>query len=228
MPYERNADLPAAVRRVLPEEAQTIFRRILNNALEQYEGDEARAFATAWAGLRRAGWQRGQDGKWHKVEKRAAEPSPRREWRVPVNIAKMDDDQQLVFGWLSVSQDEQGRLVVDHQGDIIEPDELERMAYDFVLEARRAGEMHKRWEGVGRLVESMVFTRDKQEALGIPPGILPVGWWVGFKIDDPDVWAKVKSGEYRAFSIGGTGIREEVTDDADAAQAGEGPGGLAG
>lgn len=210
MPYERNADLPAAVRRVLPEEAQTIFRESVNNALEQYGGDEAKAFATAWAGLRRAGWSRGEDGKWHKVEKRGPGP-PALEWRRPVTITKVDDEQRLVFGWLSVSQDENGNLIIDHQGDIIEPDELERMAYDFVLEARRAGEMHKRWEGVGRLVESMVFTPEKMEALGIPPGTLPVGWWVGFRIDDDEVWAKVKSGEYRAFSIGGTGIREEVT-----------------
>jgi hypothetical protein len=132
------------------------------------------------------------------------------EWRADVEIRKTDEDDHLVFGWLSVSQDENGNLIVDHHGDIITPDELEQAAYDFVLYSRQAGEMHETI-GVGRLVESMVFTKDKQAALGIPSGTVPVGWWVGFKIDDPDVWAKVKSGEYAAFSIGGMAIREEVT-----------------
>lgn len=133
------------------------------------------------------------------------------QWDIPFEIAKTADDQRLVFGWLSVSQDEDGNTVIDSQGDMIEPEELEKAAYDYVLYARAAGEMHERIEGVGRLVESIVFTKEKQEALGIPPGLLPVGWWVGFKVDDPDVWQKIKSGEYRAFSIGGTGFREEVS-----------------
>lgn len=64
--------------------------------------------------------------------------------------------------------------------------------------------------GIGRLVESMVFTEEKIKALGIPEGTLPIGWWVGFKIDDLSVWEKIESGEYRAFSIGGTAEREEV------------------
>jgi hypothetical protein len=30
---------------------------------------------------------------------------------------------------------------------------------------------------------------------------------VGFKIHDAGVWKKIQDGEYRAFSIGGTGSR---------------------
>src|SRR5690606_35761581 len=78
------------------------------------------------------------------------------DWKADVQIAKLNDEQQLVFGWLSVSEDEDGNLIIDSQDDIIEPDELERMAYDFVLYARKAGDMHERIEGIGRLVESMV------------------------------------------------------------------------
>lgn len=130
-------------------------------------------------------------------------------WEASVEISKVDDSQHLVFGWLSVANDESGNTIIDSHGDIITPDELEQAAYDFVLNSRQAGEMHD-VIGVGQLVESMVFTEEKQEALGIPPGILPVGWWVGFYIDDPDVWAKIQSGEYAAFSIGGLAVREEV------------------
>lgn len=132
-------------------------------------------------------------------------------WSTQFDIAKTDEDRQLVFGWLSVAVDKAGEVIIDSQGDIIEEEVLEKAAYDFTLDARRAGAMHKRIDGIGRLVESMVFTVEKQEALGIPEGTLPVAWWIGFKIDDSDTWAKVKSGEYSAFSIGGKAVREEVS-----------------
>lgn len=130
-------------------------------------------------------------------------------WSAEVKISKAEKAKQLVFGWLSVAIDAEGTPVVDHEGDIIPPEELEQAAYDFVLYSRQAGEMHEKI-GIGRLVESMVFTAEKIKALGIPEGTLPIGWWVGFKIDDLDVWEKIESGEYRAFSIGGTAEREEV------------------
>jgi hypothetical protein len=49
--------------------------------------------------------------------------------------------------------------------------------------------------------------------MGIPDSTLPVGWWIGFKVLDQDVWEKVKSGEYPMFSIEGEAIREEVPDE---------------
>lgn len=119
-------------------------------------------------------------------------------------IEKVDEDQRLVFGWASVIE-KNGEPVVDSQGDVIYPAELEKAAYDFVLFSRDAGEMHERI-GVGKIVESMVFTKEKTKALGLSEGSLPVGWWVGFKVD-AEVFAKIKSGEYKAFSIGGAGKR---------------------
>jgi len=41
-------------------------------------------------------------------------------------------------------------------------------------------------------------------------------WWVGFKVNKseyPDIWEKIKKGEYSMFSIGGFAEREEVTGD---------------
>lgn len=126
-------------------------------------------------------------------------------WRAIAPITKMDEDQRLVFGWASVIE-EDGKPVIDQQGDIISERELENAFYGFAKDARIAGEMHDRI-GVGDLVECVVFTRDKQEALGIELG--KVGAWVGFRLE-PEVFAKVKSGEYRAFSIGGRGARTAV------------------
>lgn len=122
------------------------------------------------------------------------------------NISKLDEAQRLVFGWFSVIE-ENGEVVKDLQGDMISEAELEKAAYDFVLNARVGGEMHVR-KGVGRLVESIMFTKEKQKALGID--LKKVGWWGGFKVDDEDVWEGVRSGKYVAFSIGGKGKRAEA------------------
>jgi len=127
------------------------------------------------------------------------------------SIKKADEDRHLAFGWAYVSQDEAGQQTEDHSGDQLETEELEAAAYQFVELYREGGEMHERG-GCAVLVESMVFSKEKQQALGIPDGILPVGWWIGFKVTDDDVWGKVKDGTYPMFSIEGTAIREEIED----------------
>lgn len=124
-------------------------------------------------------------------------------------IQKSDDDQRLAFGWAYVAQDEAGVQTEDWSGDQLEPAELEQAAYQFVELYREGGEMHERG-GCAVLVESMVFTAEKLSVLGIPAGTLPVGWWIGFKVTDGDVWAKIKSGEYSMFSIEGSAVREEI------------------
>jgi|TARA_Y100000310_G_scaffold98201_1_gene95944 hypothetical protein len=122
-------------------------------------------------------------------------------------IVKIHDDKRLVFGWANIALTVDGELVEDTQHETIEPAELEKAAYEFVLEFRDSGVNH---EGVakGRLVESLVFTAEKLDALGLEEGALPQGWWVGFKIDDETVFKRVKSGELRMFSIQGSASRE--------------------
>ncbi len=123
-----------------------------------------------------------------------------------LSIMKSDDDKRLVFGWASVAVRATGEAIEDLQEDIIEIDVLEPAVYKYVLEFRTAGEMHERG-GVGRLVESVVFTKEKAVAMGIPNGFMPEGWWVGFHIDDDEAWQKVKDGTYKMFSIEGTAKR---------------------
>ena len=124
-------------------------------------------------------------------------------------IKKADHDRRLAFGWAYVSKDEAGNQTEDWSGDQLAPEELESAAYQFVELYREGGEMHERG-GVAVLVESMVFTKEKQAALGIPEGTLPVGWWIGLKVTDESVWEKVKAGTYAMFSIEGTAVREEL------------------
>ena len=127
-------------------------------------------------------------------------------------IAKSDDDKHLEFGWANVSIRADGEEIEDWQEDIIEPEELENAAYQYVLLYREGGEMHERG-GAAVLVESVVFTEEKMQAMGIPAGTLPIGWWIGFKVTDEDVWEKVKDGTYPMFSIEGEAERVEVEDE---------------
>jgi len=127
------------------------------------------------------------------------------------NIFKSDDDKRLVFGWASVSMTVRGEALEDRQSDIIYPSDLEAAAYEYVLNFRDAGEEHiPELRKKARLVESCVFTEEKQKAMGIPPDTLPVGWWIGFYVDDNDAWEKIKNGTYKMFSIEGTATRVPV------------------
>ena len=121
-------------------------------------------------------------------------------------IAKTKDDKQLVFGWANVALDADGNYPLDWDGDATGPEELEKAAYTFVLRYRETGTDHE-GEAVGKLVESVIFTKEKQEAMGIPEGVLPIGWWVGFYIEDKEVFEKVKKGEYQMFSVQGKARR---------------------
>lgn len=126
-------------------------------------------------------------------------------------VQKSDDEKRLVFGWASVATRANGETVLDWQDDIVEIEELEPAAYDFVRFYREGSDMHERGGlDIAVLVESMVFTPEKQAVLGIQGGTIPVGWWVGFYVVDDDVWEKVKDGTYPMFSIEGSAIREKV------------------
>lgn len=124
-------------------------------------------------------------------------------------IAKTDDEQQIVFGWFYVSKDAAGVVQRDHSGEWAPIEEIEKAVYPYVLEVGEHGNRHV-IKGTGRLVESVVFTPEKLEKMGIPPGAVPQGWWGGFKITDPDAWREIKRGNLPMFSIAGSGTRKAV------------------
>jgi len=64
MPY--SIDNPPEQIAALPKPAQEIWIAAFNSALEQYEDDEARASATAWAAVEKAGYAKDAEGKWAK------------------------------------------------------------------------------------------------------------------------------------------------------------------
>lgn len=132
-------------------------------------------------------------------------------------IAKLDDEQRQVFGWASITEIN-GEPVVDLQGDVIETYELEKAAYDYVLNSRVGGEMHERVgksspKQIGTLIESMVLTPEKIEKMGLPD-TTPHGWWIGFQVAKDETgdaaWDAVKKGKYTGFSIHGLGKRKSM------------------
>lgn len=113
------------------------------------------------------------------------------------------DDLGFVYGWASVIE-KNGVAVVDHQDDMMDEPTMTKMAHDFMVGSRNGKVLHK-GQVLGTVVESMVFTKDLQKALGI--SLDRVGWLILMKIDDPALKARVKKGELRAFSIGGKAKR---------------------
>lgn len=117
-----------------------------------------------------------------------------------VSIAK--SYKNFVFGWANVSIRKDGTQIDDHQGHLIDVEDLEDAAYDFVLHSRSSGDMHIT-DNMGEMIESVIFTNEKMEKMGIPSGTIPEGWWVGFKLD-PEHAELVRSGKRSMFSIEGT------------------------
>lgn len=124
------------------------------------------------------------------------------------NIIK-STEQGLVSGWANVSVNSDGSIPLDWQGDVIMPEELERAAINFMMDYRESGVMHQ-GDSQGVVVESIVFTKEKQAAIGIPEGCVPEGWFITVKILNPDVRDLVKQGALRMFSIQGVARRVEL------------------
>ena len=116
-----------------------------------------------------------------------------------------------VWGWASVIEKD-GETIRDHQGDQITEAELIKAAHDYVTNSRTGGAMHIYCEGdkrqplkCGEVVESLVFTKDLQTAMGINLG--KVGWLLGYRITNPAVRKAGADGQLKSFSIGGAGLR---------------------
>src|SRR5579864_2590413 len=96
-----------------------------------------------------------------------------------MDILKVDEAQQVVYGWAGRYTEPDGSPVVDLQGDVVDPDEIERASYDYVLNKRASGVMHE-GKSVGQIVASLVTTPDVVKAF-FPEsaGKMPIGWIIG-------------------------------------------------
>lgn len=135
-------------------------------------------------------------------------------------FAKVDDDRRLVFGIASMAIKADGAVVTDLQGDQIPAGEIEDAQYDYVKRSRKGRTMHAK-ANTSELVESFVATPEKLAAMLKGLGVevdgsgkadlstfKGVAVWTGFKVNEDETWDRVKSGELRAFSIGGAARKE--------------------
>lgn len=125
------------------------------------------------------------------------------EFSKTADIIKLDSERRIAWGWASVST-LKGELVTDLQGDVIMPDEMEKMADRFMMSARTAKAMHE-GEGIGEVIHSLPLTSELAKALGLETD--REGWIIGMKIHDDAVWQAFKDGRLKGFSIGGKGKR---------------------
>lgn len=128
------------------------------------------------------------------------------QFQIKIPVLKSDQALRVVYGWASVIE-QQGQAHIDRQGDTITSEELVKAAHHFMQESRDSKAMH-RGHSIGHVVESIVLTKDVQDSLGIH--LDKVGWYIGIKISDDEVWDKIQNGDFRQFSIGGRAKRVET------------------
>lgn len=203
--FDRVTDMPDVIRLGLPSDAQEMVRGMVNMFVFDDRIDSPLAIQKAQAAIASAGYQ-WNGTRWEPLVKKI---------QATAMIAKADGDKRLVFGWANVIKTEDGKVLLDRQNDYIDDEwELEKAAYDYMIDSRDGGVMHVR-TGVSTVIESMMFTEEKMAAMGIAKGLLPVGWWLGMRVHDDQVWEDVKSGRYPGFSVHGRGIRKATPISAD-------------
>lgn len=116
-------------------------------------------------------------------------------------ILKADEDKKIVTG-VVLEPD-----TIDAHGDTMTMEEIEKTAHDFLVKSRTIGDTHKK-VAQAELIESYVVPVDvvinKQE-------VKKGSWIISVKINDENTWKKVKSGFYNSFSVGGFGVREQMS-----------------
>lgn len=123
---------------------------------------------------------------------------------VPIWFNKADPEQRIVYGVVLVPG------VPDSQGDVVAPEDIEKAAHDFLARSRRIQVQHER-PAKAEVVESYIAPAD----LVVAGRRVSRGSWVmAVHVLDDELWSAVKSGRLTGFSVGGTGVREEMRDEA--------------
>lgn len=214
------------------EKGKKLFNMAFKESKDAGKTDEV-SYARGYVALQRAGYMQDKKGAW-AVNKDATVsdvhvPTADRKlfkqfldflkfqkseeqtesFELQADVIEKNDDKRLVYGWASVIE-KSGKDVTDHHGDVIKADDLVEAAHNYISEHRTAKAMHQ-GSKIGEVVESMVFTDEVQKALGID--LDQVGWFICMKVHDDKVWKDFKKGKYQAFSIGGKGIRQDISDE---------------
>ncbi len=119
---------------------------------------------------------------------------------VRVGTIKAEGDEHYVLG-IVLAPDE-----MDAQNDVYSADEVRKASERFMEHHRNMGLMHKgHVNDKVQIVENYLAPAD----FNLGDTLVKKGtWMMACRINDPDLWAAVKSGELTGFSIGGSAIRQ--------------------
>jgi hypothetical protein len=117
-------------------------------------------------------------------------------------IQKLDEDQKIIYG-IVYSPDE-----VDSQGDFASAEDIQKMAYRFMKEAKtnNVDKQHNFIPGEGFIAESWIL----QENDPVFPDIAKGSWAVAIKIEKDETWQKIKEGEITGLSMAGDAEAESL------------------
>jgi len=118
-----------------------------------------------------------------------------------IAIVIKNADLQLITGVI-YSPD-----VIDSQDDFAKADAILKAAHKYMAESRVVKTMHEGRAQAVDMVESFIAPVDYSLENG---SLVKKGSWVGvLKVNDPAIWARVKSGELTGLSMGGQAKRVE-------------------
>ncbi len=128
-------------------------------------------------------------------------------WRC--EVVKVDEEKRVALSVaLKASGGENGDRP-DKEGDMVSAEEVEKAAYDFMLNSRFM-DLHHR-EKLSKLRVAVVESSLAPVAFQAgETAVMKGDWLVGLKFFDETLWEKVKKGEINAFSIKGKGRRRRV------------------
>ena len=159
----KKEQLPAYLVAALDGDAISVFMGAVESAASKGY-TVARQYAAGFVALQIAGYTKGANGKWCKEQQDLTVTLEK--------IQKTDDDLRQVFGFFSVVETD-GVPVIDSQGDVIVATDMEKAIYRYVKFSGMGDDRHD-GRCKAKLIESMWFSKEKQQALGIDLGY--VGW----------------------------------------------------
>jgi hypothetical protein len=130
------------------------------------------------------------------------------EKRAYTAFTKVDDELGLVMGFAIVCTID-GEPYFDTQDDHIPEDSMLKAATDFMVNSRKALEMHA-GDQIGDIVFAFPLTSDIAKAFDLETKT--TGLMIAMKPDSEETLNKFKSGEFTGFSIGGFRLEDENVD----------------
>jgi hypothetical protein len=127
-----------------------------------------------------------------------------------IKLSAIDEERRIVYGAVLIPDKEIYRIDEETGEEyyIVFPKEVVmKAAHQYLVDGNQANAtvMHERVVGGVSVVESWLKEgeSDKSVSLGLNPDLPAFTWFVGQRIDNDEMWEKVKAGEVKAFSIEG-------------------------